>query len=261
MSKLSASCFAEYLKIRRSKVFWLTIAALCLAPVFGSLFVVVLNNPELLEGNEALRTKAELSGFTGDWKSFFSLISQAIGVGGVIVFGFAASWIFGREYSDHTVKDLFALPVSRTTIVVSKLIACIIWCFAVAVAVLAVSLALGFFLSLPGWESPLFLSSLYKIFLTTVLTVLLCPPVFLVASITRGYLGSLGFVVLTVVLAQIIGALGFGAYVPWAVPALFTGMGSSAGGSLNIFSYIILIATSVAGLAGTIYWWKFADQK
>ena len=77
---------------------------------------------------------------------------------------------------------------------------------------------------------------------------------------SRGYLASLGFVVFSVVLAQIIGALGFGAYVPWAIPALFSGLGSEAGGSLNFMSYTILVVTSIAGLFGTVYWWKYVDQ-
>jgi len=67
MNRQFASCFAEYLKIRRSKVLWLTTAALCLAPVFGALFVVVLRNPSLTAGNEALKAKAAFSGFSPDW--------------------------------------------------------------------------------------------------------------------------------------------------------------------------------------------------
>jgi hypothetical protein len=84
MASLFTSCFAEYFKIRRSKVFGLTIAALCLAPLFGPLFVIVLQSPSLTNGNELLQTKAAFSGFSADWPSFFNLIAQAIGVGGVI---------------------------------------------------------------------------------------------------------------------------------------------------------------------------------
>jgi ABC-type transport system involved in multi-copper enzyme maturation permease subunit len=261
MNSLFASCFAEYLKIRRSKVLWLTIAALCLAPIFGALFVIVLRNPSLAGGNEALRAKAALSGFSPDWPSFFNLIAQAVGVGGVIVFGFIASWIFGREYSDHTIKDLFALPTNRSTIVVSKLIACLAWCFVVALAVIVVALVTGFLLSLPGWNYGLFYSSLAHIFFTAILAASLCPPVFFLASAGRGYLASLGFVVLTVVFAQIIGAIGYGAYVPWAVPALYSGLGSDAGGSLGFASYALVALTGIAGQVATIYWWKYADQE
>jgi hypothetical protein len=34
----------------------------------------------------------------------------------------------------------------------------------------------------------------------------------------------------------------------------------SQGESMGIVSYLIVILTSVAGLAGTILWWELADQ-
>jgi ABC-2 type transport system permease protein len=238
----------------------LTTAALCLAPVFGALFVVVLRNPSLTAGNEALKAKAAFSGFSPDWPSFFNLIAQAIGVGGVIVFGFISSWVFGREYSDHTLKDLVTLPISRSTIVVSKFIVCVACCLVITVTATIASLVIGFLLNLPGWELRLLCYSLQHILETASLAVLLCPPVFLVASMSRGYLAALGFVILTVVFAQIVGALGFGAYFPWAVPALYSGLGSDTGGSLNIVSYSLVVLSGVAGLIGTMYWWKYADQ-
>jgi ABC-2 type transport system permease protein len=181
-------------------------------------------------------------------------------VGGVIVFGFIASWLFGREYSDRTLKDLFVLPVRRSILVVSKFLACVAWSAVVAVAVTVVSLVIGLLLHLPGWSWSLFVSSCLHIANTAILAVLLCPPVFFVASAGRGYLAALGFVILTVVFAQIIGALGFGAYVPWAVPALYSGLGSETGGSLNTASYAIVLLTGVAGLVATILWWNHADQ-
>jgi len=260
MSKLSASLYAEYIKIRSSKILWITIAALCLAPLFGALFVFVLRNPSLTAGNEALKAKAAITGFSADWPSFFNLVAQAIGVGGVVVFGFIASWLFGREYSDHTLKELFTLPVNRSIIVVSKFIACLAWCFLATVAVTVVAVLVGSLLNLPGWSRELFVSSFVHIFSTATLVILLCPPVFLIASAGRGYLAPAGFVILTVVFAQIIGALGFGAWVPWAVPALYSGLGSRLGGELTATSYTIVLLTGVAGFTGTLLFWKYADH-
>src|SRR5699024_1298166 len=44
---------------------------------------------------------------------YINLHAQMIAVGGIFVFGFVTSWIFGREYADKTVTDLLALPYSR----------------------------------------------------------------------------------------------------------------------------------------------------
>lgn len=260
MHSFAAACYAEYLKARRSAMLWLTIAALCLAPLFGALFVVVLRNPALTAGNELLKAKAAVAGFEADWPSFLNLIAQAIGVGGVIVFGFAASWIYGREHADHTIKDLLCLQVSRTTIVLAKLTTCVGWCLVITVAVTIVGLVTGALLRLEGWAPGMLHAALGRTLLTAAMAIALCPPVAFVASAGRGYLAPLGFVIMTVVIAQIIGALGFGAYVPWAVPALFSGLGSEAGGSLSLVSYALLTATSAAGIIGTVLWWNLADQ-
>ena len=50
------------------------------------------------------------------------------------------------------------------------------------------------------------------------------PPVALLASAGRGYLPPLGWAILTVFLAQILAAIGWGAWFPWSVPALFSGL-------------------------------------
>jgi ABC-2 type transport system permease protein len=43
-------------------------------------------------------------------------------VGGTGIFGLTVIWAFGREFSDHTVKDLLALPTRRTTVVAAKFV-------------------------------------------------------------------------------------------------------------------------------------------
>ena len=46
MSGLGAAGWAEMIKARRSKVPWLTAGALCLAPLVGGLFMVILADPD-----------------------------------------------------------------------------------------------------------------------------------------------------------------------------------------------------------------------
>jgi len=251
--------WCEVLKVRRSRVLPGTVAAFSLAPIMGSLFVIVLSNPALADANSALQAKAALTGFSPDWPSFLNMIAQAVGIGGLIIFGFAASWIFGREYSDGTAKDLFVLPVSRSTIVAAKMTAIVLWCAALSVYVFLFSLLMGLLLQLPGWSLQVFWDAAGKVAVTSLLAIILCPPVAFIASIGRGYLAPLGFVVLSVVLAQIVGALGFGTYFPWAVPAIF----SKAGGIeavLDFLSYFVVVVTGTAGLIATVLWWNYADQ-
>ena len=155
--------------------------------------------------------------------------------------------------------DLLALPVPRYKVVLAKMIAILAWCVVLVLFVFTLGLGLGYLLNLPGWSWPSLLSALHTISVTSILAILLCTPVTWMASLSRGYLAPLAFVILSIVLAQIIGALGFGIYFPWAVPAIYSNM-IGAQSILTLTSYLVLVMTSMAGLAGTFYWWSFADH-
>ena len=53
--------------------------------------------------------------------AYLTLVSQIVAVGGML-FGMILIWLFGREFSDRTAKDLLALPTSRAAVVLAKLV-------------------------------------------------------------------------------------------------------------------------------------------
>jgi ABC-2 type transport system permease protein len=255
-----AALVAEVLKNRQSPVIWFTCAAFALAPLMGGMFMLVLLNPGALEGAGALRTKAAAMSYSADWPSYLDLLSQAMGVGGMLVFGFAASWLFGREYSDGTAKDLLALPTSRTSILNAKFICYALLCGGLAMGNLLLGGAVGAVLALPGWETALLAVGLKSYAVTTLLTAALGTPVAFFALAGRGYLAPLGVVAITLVLAQIIAALGAGAYFPWAMPGLYGGAGGAHRAQLGTGSYLLLGLTSLAGYVAAVRWWRYADH-
>jgi len=89
---------AEFIKLKHSNILWVTFIAFGLAPIMGGVFILILQDPEILAKAGGLAAKAQAMNFEGTWKSYIGLLSQAVGVGGVLVFGFVVSWIFGREY-------------------------------------------------------------------------------------------------------------------------------------------------------------------
>ena len=82
-----------------------------------------MGNPQWSAANPSLQIKIAAAGFNTDWASLFGLLNQGIAVVGMVVFRVLFSWLFGREFSDKTAKNLFVLPVSRGLIVAAKLIA------------------------------------------------------------------------------------------------------------------------------------------
>ena len=77
--------------------------------------------------------KAQLAGVTADWPGYLALLGQTVAVGGFLIFGMTVIWIFGREFSDRTAKDLLALPTSRIAIVAAKFAVAAAWCGLLAV--------------------------------------------------------------------------------------------------------------------------------
>jgi ABC-2 type transport system permease protein len=252
---------AEITKNRHSTITLVTFIAFSLAPLFGGVFMFLMkdNGTEGLSG--AFQAKATLLSFEANWNSYLGLLSQAVGVGGVLIFGFVASWLFGREYSDGTAKDLLSLPISRAKIINAKFFYYIIWCVALVVSNLLLGILIGLVLHLPGWNTEIFFNNLNIYFLTTVLIILLNTPVAFFAIFGKGYIAPLGFVAILLVLAQIFGALGFGNYFPWAIPGIYSGSGGAdMKAGLNSLSFLIIIITSIIGYFCTIFWWKYSDQ-
>ena len=253
---------AEVYKNKRARAIWISFIAFSLAPLFGAVLMLLMKDSGFEGLSGVLKSKAIAMSFQADWPSLLSLLSNAVGVGGVLVFGFAASWLFGREYSDGTAKDLLALPVTRTKILNAKFIYYSLWCLALTFWNLILGILSGFLLELPGWQTAVLTANLRINLLTSLMIILLNTPVAFFALAGRGYLAPLGVVALTLVLAQIVGALGFGTYFPWSVPGIYSGSGGEEMRSLlNTCSFLIVILTGLTGYIATLLWWKYADQK
>ena len=170
------------------------------------------------------------------------------------------TWIFGREFSDHTVKELLAVPTSREATITAKYIVIAVWVFILTLVMFLIGLLVGALVSIPGWSGELLGSSFAGVLGSTLLNMLLLPYVALLASTGRGYLPPFGWTILMVALAQIAIVMGWGDWFPWAVPGLFSGAAGPRAELLGVHSYVIVIFASIIGLIATYYWWRTADQ-
>jgi ABC-2 type transport system permease protein len=187
----------------------------------------------------------------------FNLLTQAIAVGGMILFAILTSWVFGREFSDHTVKELLALPTARETIVSAKFVVIVAWAVVNVLFIFGLGLLVGTLVDIPGWSVDLLRTAFVDISGSVVLTLALLPYVALLAGIGRGYLSPIGWMILMVALAQVASFMGWGDWFPWAIPAMFA---VSHGEQLGLHSYAVVIVTSIIGFAATFWWWRNADQ-
>src|SRR5512147_2468705 len=143
MTEFSSALWIETLKMFRSKVPLVTAIGFSMAPLAGGLFMVILKDPEAAKSLGLITTKAQLLTGTADWPSLFGFLAQAVAAGGMILFSIMTIWIFGREFSDHTIKELLALPTSRETIVTAKFIVLAIWSLVITILIFGVGLIVG----------------------------------------------------------------------------------------------------------------------
>lgn len=260
MMNFLSALWAETLKARRSKVPLFTAIGFSIAPLVGGLFMIILKDPEAARSMGLISAKAQITAGTAEWSTLFNMLAQATAVGGSIVFAIFTAWIFGREFSDRTAKELLALPTSREAIVGAKFILTAIWTFLLTLLCYALGLAVGRLVVIPGWSVELFRSATGDILGSGILAILLLPFVALFASAGKGYLPSFGWLVLTVVTAQIAAITGWGDWFPWSVPALFSGAVGPRTEFLGLHSYVIIVVASLIGIVLTFYWWRSADQ-
>jgi ABC-2 type transport system permease protein len=260
MNTFLSALWAESLKMRRSKVPLLTALGFSLAPFMGGLFMIILKDPEAARSMGLISAKAQLTVGVADWPTFFGLLAQAVAIGGAILFAIVTTWVFGREFSDHTAKELLALPTPREAIVAAKFVVIAVWTLVMTLLVFGIGLVVGGLVVLPGWSLQLLRVAFGDVVGSAVLTIALLPFVALLASVGRGYLPPFGWAVFTIVMAQIAAITGWGDWFPWSVPALFSGAAGPREGLLGPQSYGLVLIACLIGMAATFYWWRNADQ-
>jgi ABC-2 type transport system permease protein len=261
MKTLAAALWAEMLKARRSRISLASAVVFAIFPLVGGLFMIILRDPEAARSMGLIGAKAQLTAGTADWPSFFGVLLQALAMAGPILFAFVVAWIFGREFSDRTVKDLLALPTPRGAIVAAKFALAAAWTLGLTLLVFALGLGVGAAVDIPGWSPGLAWSTFGSVLAVAALTFALMPFVALFAGIGHGYLAALGWALLSFVLSQIVSILGWGGWVPWSLPVLRSGMMGSQGlEQIGPHSYLLALLAFVGGLAATWTWWRDADQ-
>lgn len=255
MNNLMQATWVELFKARRSKVPLLTGLGFMLAPLAGGFFMVILKDPEFARRVGLISAKAQLVAGVADWPTYFDLLAQATAIGGLILFSLVGSWVFGREYSDRTVKDLLSLPTSRSAMVAAKYAVIAFWSAGLVAIIYLVGLGVGALVGLPQGSTQLILQGGVTIAITASLTMASITPIIFFASAGHGYLPPMGVAILAIFLAQIVAVAGWGEYFPWSIPALY-----SQGEALGMVSYAIVFLTGLAGIAATFIWWELADQ-
>lgn len=255
MSSIAQAVWVELLKARRSRMPLLTALGFALFPLGGGFFMVILKDPEFARRVGLISVKAQIAMGSADWQTYLDFLTLGTSIGGILLFTLIGSWVFGREYSDRTVKDLLALPTSRSLIVLAKYVVVAVWSAALSAMIFPIALAVGAVVGLPRAPAALIVQGGAALAITALLAIATVTPIIFFASAGHGYLPPVGVVILAVALAQVAGVIGYGEFFPWAIPGMY-----AQHEALGIASYVIVALTGCAGVIGTLLWWELADQ-
>ncbi len=257
MDNLSDMIWIESRKAIRSRLpLWTALGSLFM-PLGIAFLIFVSRNPEISRQLGLISAKADLVAYSAtDWPTYLGLSGQIIAAGGLFLFSLVITWVFGREFADGTLKDLLAVPVPRSSILLAKFSVVALWSAMLAIVMLSVGLVLGLVTGLPGASTAAVVQGSARVLMTACLTIAVAMPFALFAGIGRGYLLPIGATILAMMMGQVVALAGWGEYFPWAVPGLYA-MGKDP---LTPISYCIVFLTALAGMIATHFWWKFADQ-
>jgi ABC-2 type transport system permease protein len=250
----------EFLKLRRSKVTWGTLAAFSLAPLGIGLMMWIVREPGRAAQFGLLGTKADLMGLAAIWPAFFTMMTLVAGIGGMLLLSFIVAYVFGREYAEGTAKNLLALPVGRHWVALAKLVVAAAWWAALVVAVLAESFVIGAALTLPGFSVTLAATAVSNALLAAGIAYLLAPFVAWIAMAGRGYMPPLGFALAMLALGDILSHTGWATWFPWSVVPLFIGFVGKPVTALPAHAYVVVALTFLAGIAATVLQLRYADN-
>lgn len=267
---------AEWLKFRHSIVPFVTLTIFTIMSVVGAFFMVILKDPIQARRMGLIGAKAQLAG-QADWTSYMGFISEMVSVGGLITFGFLITWIFGREYADRTLKDLMVLPISRSKVALSKFTLFFGWGAFLSLYCLILAMTAGNLVGLPirlddiahgGSAIPFstpgpWIQWVLRFVSCALMTLAVSSPVAYIACIGKGYMAALGFVIATIISAQIVAVTGYGDFYPYAIPALLSQSplsGSALIGAAGIVPNLVVLTTSAVGIWLTLRHWKQGDH-
>jgi ABC-2 type transport system permease protein len=247
-------------KLRRSKVPWFSLAALSMGPLGIALFMWIVREPGRAAQMGLVGAKANLTGLTATWPAFLSMLTLIVGIGGMLLLPFIVAFVFGREYTEGTAKNMLALPVDRSSFVLAKLLVAASWWFVLVVAILAEAFVIGTLLDLPGYLAGLAVTAVGNVLLAAGITYLLVPIVAWITVLGRGYLAPLGFSLAMIALGNVFAKTGWAPWFPWSIVPSLVGMVGKPAASLPASSFLVLVFTFIAGICATIVQFIYADN-
>ncbi|GAB2571905.1 ABC transporter permease [Gracilibacillus alcaliphilus] len=231
---------AELLKLKRSSMFVISILGSVVAP-FVVVIATFLNEPS-----------------TPFQDLFYNVNLYTVLIIGVPLYGVVTTYLFNREYVEDTLKNLFTIPVSRISFIMSKMLLLFLWIMFLTAIAWALTLFLGWLTQFDGLTVDLLLASIRQFAVGGLLLFILSTPIILVTLVMKNYVPTIIFTVVITLINVMSGNSEHRALFPWAAA------GDIANHTLPPtyppeYSYIIIAFTALLGFVVMVVYFQKAD--
>lgn len=237
--------YTELLKLKRAKMFTVSLIGAAAAPLM--VFIGYLDYTSKRPGESILFSEA----FSQTNLYVHLLI-------GTLLYGVITAYLFNREYVEDTLKNLLTIPVSRTSLIASKLVLLFIWILTLTLVAWGLTLILGLIGQYEGLNAALLLQSLKQFLIGGGLLFLLSTPTMFVTFLFKNYVPTIIFTAVITMGNVALANREYKVIYPWsAVNAIAEN--SFVPEYPPLYSYVAIIATAIIGLIATIIYFKKVD--
>lgn len=234
----------EFLKIKRSKLFFISLLsgfALPILMLIGAYYVHIINPNRVLLFSSYL----------------INLNMYMNAVLAVFLFSIVVSYLFGREYNEHTLKSILTRPISRKKYLCGKFLMFLVW----ILLILSVSFFTAVICSIFGGVHGISLSLLVEYYLRMLLggflLFLSMSPFVLIGIVMKNSIPGIICAVVAFMTNMIAYEKPFAPYCPWISPFIISS-GEISNYSTGILIPILILI--IVFLIGVILSWLYLSK-
>ena len=237
--------YTELLKLKRAKMFVVSLIGAAAAPAM--VFIGYLDYMAQKPGMPVLFSEA--------WSQTNLYTTLLIGT---LLYGVITAYLFNREYAEDTLKNLLTIPVSRTGLIASKLVLLFLWMMILTLTSWGLTFIFGLLAQYEGLTAGAAVQSLKEFFIGGSLLFLLSTPTMFVSFLFKNYVPTIIFTAVITMGNVALANREYKAIFPWSAVHVIAENGFVPAYP-PLYSYAVIIAAAVIGLAATIVYFNRTD--
>lgn len=237
--------YTELLKLKRAKMFMVSLIGAAAAPLM--VFIGYLDYKAKKPDMPVLFSEA-----------FSQTNLYVLLLIGTLLYGVITAYLFNREYVEDTLKSLLTIPVSKMSLIASKLVLLFIWILVLTLVAWGLTFILGLIGQYEGLNAAVLLQSLKQFLIGGSLLFLLSTPTIFVTFLFKNYVPTIIFTAVITMGNVALANREYKALYPWSAVHVIADNGFVPEYP-PLYSYAAIIATAIIGLIATIVYFKKAD--